>query len=49
MEHKILTVEQITEAIKVLTETVKVNNCIFGSEKTMQDANDKIRELIKLL
>jgi len=49
MGNKILTVEQITEAIKVLTEIVKVNNTIFGSEKTMQDANNKIRELIKLL
>jgi hypothetical protein len=44
-----MTKEQIIEAIKVLTEVVKANNGWLGSESIMEEANEKIRELIKLL
>jgi hypothetical protein len=41
--------EQIIEAIKALTEVVKANNKLFGSEKTMEIANSKIKELMQQL
>lgn len=44
-----LTKDQITEQIKALTEVVKANNGWLGSESTMIEANEKIKELIKLL
>jgi hypothetical protein len=44
-----MTKEQIIEAIKALTEVVKANNGWLGSEYIMSDANNKIKELMKLL
>lgn len=45
-----MTQEQIIQAIAALTEVVKANKSFFlGSERTLMAANEKIRELIKLL
>jgi hypothetical protein len=44
-----MTNQEIIDAIKALTEVVKANNGWLGSEKTMNDANQKINELIKKL
>jgi hypothetical protein len=44
-----MTQQEITEAIKALTEVVKVNNNWFGSESLVREANEKIRELMKML
>lgn len=41
--------QQNIEAIKALTEVVKANNKLFGSEKTMEIANSKIKELMQQL
>jgi hypothetical protein len=45
----IMTKEEIIEAIKALTEVVKANNGLLGSESMMKEANEKIQELMKLL
>ena len=44
-----MTKQEIIEAIKALTEIVKANNGLFGSESMMEEANEKIQELMKLL
>lgn len=44
-----MTTDQLIEAINALTEVVKANKGLLGSERTMDAANDKIRELVKLL
>lgn len=41
--------EKIIEEIKVLTEVVKANKGWLGSESLMREANEKIRELLKLI
>jgi hypothetical protein len=45
----IMTKQEIIEAIKVLTEVVKANNGLLGSESIKIEANEKIQELMKLL
>jgi hypothetical protein len=42
-------VNDVIEAIKALTEVVKANNTFFGNEEVMNEANDKIKILIKEL
>ena len=46
---KITEKQQNIEAITALTEVVKANNKLFGSEKTMEIANSKIKELMQQL
>lgn len=41
--------QQNIEAITALTEVVKANNKLFGSERTMEIANNKIKELMQRL
>ena len=41
--------DEIIKAIEALTEVVKANRGLLGSEQTKDDANEKIRQLIKLL
>jgi hypothetical protein len=40
---------EIIEAIKALTEVVNANNSWLGSESTMNQANEKIQQLLKQL
>ena len=42
-----MTPQEIIDAIKALTEVVKANNNWTGSESAMNEANAKIKELIK--
>lgn len=44
-----MTHEQIIAAINALTEVVKANSGLLGSESTACKANEKIKELIELL
>jgi hypothetical protein len=44
-----MTPDQIIAAINALTEVVKANKGLFGSESTAFEANQKIQELIKQL
>lgn len=44
-----MTKQEVIDAIKALTEVVKANNGLMGNESTMDDANKKIKELMKLL
>lgn len=45
-----MTQGEIIEAITALTKVVEVNKSFFlGSERTMMAANEKIRELVKLI
>jgi len=44
-----MTASEIIKAIEVLNEVVKANNGWLGDEKVMNEANNKISELIKLL
>ena len=46
---KITENQQNIEAITALTEVVKANNKLFGSEKIMEIANSKIKELMQKL
>ena len=46
---KITEKQQNIQAITALTEVVKANNKLFGSEKTMKIANSKIKELMQKL
>jgi hypothetical protein len=46
---KITEKQQKIEAITALTEVVKANNKLFVSERTMEIANSKIKELIQQL
>mgnify|MGYP000048830974 CR=1 FL=1 len=44
-----MSTEQILEAIRILTEVINVNKGWFGNERAVDEANDKIRELMKKL
>lgn len=44
-----MTKDQIIEAIKALTEVIRANSGWLGSETMIREANDKIRELVKML
>lgn len=44
-----MTATEIIEAIKALSEVVKANRSLFGDESLVNEANDKIKELIKNL
>ena len=46
---KITEKQQNIETITALTEVVKANNKLFGSEKTMEISNSKIKELMQQL
>jgi len=46
---KITEKQENIEAITALTEVVKANNKLFGSERTMEIANSKIKELMQQL
>lgn len=41
--------QEIIDAIKVLAKVVKANAGFWGNEWVARDANEKIKELIKLL
>jgi len=44
-----MTKQEIIDAINALAKVVDANKGLFGSETACREANEKIRDLIKLL
>ena len=48
-KNTIMTKQEIIDMITALTKVVEANKGWLGSESLMRDANEKIRELMKLI